>query len=72
MSTLFYGADIASNFVSSQARLANIQTQEYEPTDTRYPDGSQYHATAIYLSHKWRPGGKWTINSGIRMNEVPS
>ena len=37
---------------------------------TRYPDGSKWQTLAAYLSHKYKPNSKLTIQSGIRYNYV--
>ena len=37
---------------------------------TRYPNDSKWQTLAAYLSHKYKPNSKLTVQSGIRYNYV--
>lgn len=71
MNTLFYGIEWFHNRVESSAEQNNIHNNQSEPIRPRYPDnGSDYSGVAAYLSHKWMPGAKVAVTSGIRFSQV--
>ena len=48
----------------------NIDTNAKDAIASRYPDGSKWQTLAAYLSHKYKPNSKLTVQSGIRYNYV--
>lgn len=68
--TLFYGAEVVTNSISSTAEINNIASGEKESTSTRYPDGSKWSSYAAYLNLKSDISDKLTLLSGARYNRV--
>ncbi len=64
--TLFYGGEIVSNKIGSEANKKNINTGEIQPTNTRYPNGSTWRSLGIYTNIKYQFNRKTTINAGLR------
>ena len=69
-SNISYGTEYIYNRVGSSASKINIDTNLSEAIATRYPDGSKWQTIAAYLSHKYKPNSKFTVQSGIRYNYV--
>ncbi|WPP49522.1 TonB-dependent receptor plug domain-containing protein [Catalinimonas niigatensis] len=68
---MFYGAEMVYNTVASEGTRKNLNTEEVEPTSTRYPDGgSEYTTAALYLNHKWNFDPHFTLNTGLRYSRV--
>jgi hemoglobin/transferrin/lactoferrin receptor protein len=66
--TLSYGFESVYNKVFSIATLTHVITDEIVPTATRYPNGSTWQSNGVYLTAKYQPHPKWTINGGLRYN----
>lgn len=64
--TLFYGAEVVHNSIGSVANRMHIETNEVEPTNTRYPDGSTWQSYGAYLNLKYKLAPKWIMNTGLR------
>jgi hemoglobin/transferrin/lactoferrin receptor protein len=69
-SNISYGTEYIYNRVGSSGYSEHINTNATERIDSRYPDGSKWQTLAAYLSHKYKPNTKLTIQSGIRYNYV--
>ena len=69
-SNISYGAEYIYNRVGSSASKININSNASEAIATRYPNGSKWQTLAAYLSHKYKPNSKLTLQSGIRYNYV--
>ena len=69
-SNISYGTEYIYNRVGSSAYKINIDTNFSEPIATRYPNDSKWQTLAAYLSHKYKPNSKLTLQSGIRYNYV--
>ncbi|MDA9057408.1 TonB-dependent receptor [Flavobacteriaceae bacterium] len=69
-STISYGTEYIYNRVGSSAYKINIDTNASDGIASRYPDGSKWQTLAAYLSHKYKPNSKLTVQSGIRYNYV--
>jgi len=67
---LSYGAEYIYNKVGSEAASINIDNNTIESIATRYPDGSEWSSLAAYLSFKYKPIEKLTLQSGIRYNSI--
>ena len=67
---LSYGAEYIYNKVGSEAASINIDNNSIESIATRYPDGSEWSSLAAYLSFKYKPIDKLTLQSGIRYNSI--
>ncbi len=67
---LFYGFQAVHNTVHSEARKENIETNEEEPTATRYPDGSEHLTLAAHALWKHEFNDHWTLNTGARYTRV--
>ena len=69
-STISYGTEYIYNRVGSTGYKLNIDTNVSEAIASRYPDASKWQTLAAYLSHKYKPNSKFTMQSGIRYNYV--
>jgi hemoglobin/transferrin/lactoferrin receptor protein len=67
---LFYGFEYVYNMVSSGGEEKNIISNSYQPTVSRYPDGSKWQSMALYTSLKYKPNAKFVFQSGIRYNQI--
>jgi len=67
---LSYGAEYIYNKVGSEAASINIDNNTIESIAPRYPDGSEWSSLAAYLSFKYKPIEKLTLQSGIRYNSI--
>lgn len=63
---VYYGAEAVINRINSTANRVNIETKEVSPTNTRYPDGSEWQAYGIYASVKYKFNRAWIVNAGLR------
>ena len=70
-SNISYGTEIINNKVSSKGFTESISTNNItEAIASRYPDGSNWQTMAAYLSYKYKPNNRLTVQSGIRYNYV--
>lgn len=67
---LFYGVEYVYNKVKSRGEILNIETNETEPTVSRYPNGSNWQSVAAYTSVKFKPSEKFILQSGLRYNYI--
>lgn len=67
---IFYGLEGVYNKIGSFGEEENIKTGAVKPTDTRYPNGSDWSSYAAYVTHQWKPTGKTTVHTGARYNQV--
>jgi hemoglobin/transferrin/lactoferrin receptor protein len=76
---LGYGAEIAYNYVQSNAFGKTIQVVNNEITglgddfavQSRYPDGgSNYISSALYIDYRQDVSSKATLNSGVRLTNT--
>lgn len=64
---LYYGAELNSNLLDSDAWYKNVKTGELQEALTRYPDGgSLTWSTSAYISYKWLLNDKLVLNLGSR------
>lgn len=69
--TLYYGAEVVYNDVTSFAQLENILTEEFVATATRYPDGgSNWMSFAAYANLKHYFSTSLILNTGIRYSHI--
>ena len=69
-SNISYGTEYIYNRVGSVGFKINTDTNASEAIESRYPNGSKWQTLAAYLSHKYKPNSKLTVQSGIRYNYV--
>jgi hemoglobin/transferrin/lactoferrin receptor protein len=62
----FYGIEQVSNKVGSVGSSTNISTNVVSPFVSRYPDGSRWTTSGVYLSQKSAVGERFTLLSGLR------
>ena len=62
----FYGMEQVSNKVGSVGSRTNISTNVVSPFVSRYPDGSKWTTSGVYLSQKSAIGERFTLLSGLR------
>ncbi len=63
---LFYGMEQVTNWVGSVGSRINISTNAVSPYASRYPDGSSWNTSGLYLSQKTAIGERFTLLSGLR------
>lgn len=63
-----YGLESVYNLIKSEASLTHVVTGKSDPTVTRYPDGSTWQSYGVFISGKYKPHPKFTLNAGIRYN----
>ena len=63
--TLFYGAELVYNDVSSEGEILNIQTLESGPTSSRYP-ASTWTSIGAYASYQNKLSEKVLVSAGLR------
>ena len=66
---LFYGVEGVFDDVKSVGEVVHLNTNESEPTYSRYPQSSWYSA-ALYFSEEWNVSPRTTVTSGVRWNAV--
>ncbi|MCK5400635.1 MAG: TonB-dependent receptor [Flavobacteriaceae bacterium] len=69
-SKLFYGAEYIYNTIGSKGGEENITNNIKQQIASRYPDGSMWQSLAAYMSYKFKPNKKFTLQSGIRYNAI--
>jgi hemoglobin/transferrin/lactoferrin receptor protein len=62
----FYGLEVVTNKVGSEANSVNINTGALAPAATRYPDGSTWSSFGAYASYRLNFRPKFTLNTGLR------
>lgn len=68
---LFYGAEGVYNYVKSDARSTNIETDQQTPVATRYPaGGSDYTQLAAYAKYQQDLSSKFTAIAGLRYSYI--
>jgi hemoglobin/transferrin/lactoferrin receptor protein len=69
--TLFYGVEWLSNGLNSEAEDLNVNDFTVSPgATTRYPDGSNWSAAAMYLTGKYKLDSFWILKGGLRANHI--
>ena len=63
---LFYGLEQVLNKVGSIGSRTNIGTNVVTPFVSRYPNGSRWTTSGVYLSQKTKAGDRFTLLSGLR------
>ena len=66
--TVNYGLEAVHNTVRSVGAEEHIISNEITAAQSRYPDGSTWQSYGAYLSAKYRPHPKLTLNAGVRYN----
>ena len=69
-SKLFYGAEYIYNTVGSKGKQENIVSNTIQQIASRYPNGSTWQSLAAYMSYKFKPNKKFTLQSGVRYNAI--
>jgi len=70
-SKLFYGAEYIYNTIGSKGEEENIIIDNTkQQIASRYPNGSTWQSLAAYMSYKFKPNKKFTLQSGIRYNAI--
>jgi hemoglobin/transferrin/lactoferrin receptor protein len=64
--TLFYGMEAVYNTIGSEAFRQNIRTSVESPSQTRYPNGSDWQAYGLYANSKYKHNNKWVFSAGLR------
>jgi len=67
---LYYGFEIISNKVDSEAESENIQDASKQAISTRYPDNSKWNSYAVYLTYQNQLKENLILNSGLRYNYI--
>jgi len=65
-----YGIEYVINTVGSVGFKNNIITREITPSQSRYPDGSNWQSLANYLQYENKLTDKITFQSGFRFNQI--
>nr|MCU0382786.1 TonB-dependent receptor [Cyclobacteriaceae bacterium] len=68
--SLFYGAELVTNKVSSVANRVDIVTGEVSDVSTRYPNGSDWRSLAAYASVRHQLNSTVTLNASARYTHV--
>ncbi len=69
-SKLFYGLEYVYNKVGSKGKQTNINTNETDPTASRYPDGSSWQSMAAYVSFQSKLAKNLSFQAGLRYNHI--
>ena len=69
-SKLFYGAEYIYNTVGSKGEEEHITDNSTQQIASRYPNGSNWQSLASYISYKFKPNKKFTLQSGLRYNAI--
>jgi len=69
-SKLYYGAEYIYNTVGSNGEEENITNNNIQQIASRYPNGSNWQSLASYISYKFKPNKKFTLQSGFRYNAI--
>ncbi|MCX7551142.1 TonB-dependent receptor [Xanthomarina sp. F2636L] len=67
---LFYGVEYVYNKVKSTGEALNTETNNTEPTVSRYPNGSTWQSMAAYTNVKFKPSETFVLQSGLRYNYI--
>ncbi len=67
---LFYGAEYIYNTVGSKGEEKDIINNTTQPIASRYPNGANWQSLAAYVSYKYKPNKKFTLQSGVRYNAI--
>ncbi len=68
---LYYGLEVTSNDVKSEARIVNISTGEQQKGPTRYPDGGSRMSTiSVYADLNAELNDKLILNGGLRLAQT--
>ncbi|MEP0263311.1 TonB-dependent receptor [Dokdonia sp.] len=67
---LNYGIEYVYNYINSNGSVTDIETGQFELTDTRYPDGSEWQSLAAYVSGQFELAPKLRLNTGLRYNQI--
>ena len=67
---LNYGLEYVYNYINSNGSVTDIETNQFELTDTRYPDGSEWQSLAAYVSGQFDLAPKLKLNTGLRYNQI--
>ncbi|MEM8895478.1 MAG: TonB-dependent receptor, partial [Bacteroidota bacterium] len=70
--SVFYGAEIVTNQISSTGMITNIESGDQQPTSTRYPDGADWNSYAAYLNYRYRASDRTTLQAGLRYSHIYS
>ncbi len=69
--TIYYGAEVVYNEVSSFANTENINTDTFIPSSTRYPNGgSTWASFAAYVNWKHYFSTSLILNAGVRYSHI--
>ncbi len=63
---LRYGLEATHNAVQSVGNSFNVNTEARTPIATRYPSGSKYQTSALYVSHRYEFMENWAFSAGLR------
>lgn len=66
--TLFYGAEWVGNRVRSAGERINLLTNATSTIPSRYPNGSSWSSSALYISYKKNINRYTTFTGGLRYN----
>jgi hemoglobin/transferrin/lactoferrin receptor protein len=65
------GTDFQFSEVDSKASCRHVVVDTVGKASTRYPDGGNTMLTyAAYATHTWKLSDKWTLNDGLRLQNV--
>jgi hemoglobin/transferrin/lactoferrin receptor protein len=67
---LFYGVEYIYNKVGSKGEEKDIINNTTQPIASRYPNGATWQSLAAYMSYKFKPNKKFTLQSGVRYNAI--
>jgi outer membrane receptor protein involved in Fe transport len=67
---LYYGFEVITNKVGSEAESENIRTGSTQSIATRYPDNSKWNSYAAYLTYQNELQNNLILNSGMRYNYI--
>lgn len=68
--TLHYGIESVFNWVDSDAKQTNIETDSSVPVQTRYPDGSKWRSNAAFANYQHSLTPTVTLHGGARFNHI--
>lgn len=68
--SLYYGTEYLFNKVNSEGNRTNIETQETNPSASRYPDGATWQTFAGYINGEYRAKPNLSLLAGLRYSQV--
>ncbi|MEM8927480.1 MAG: TonB-dependent receptor [Bacteroidota bacterium] len=68
--SLYYGAEYLFNKVNSEGSRTNIETEETNPSASRYPDGATWQTFAGYINGEYGAKPNLTLLAGLRYSQV--